>query len=61
MTLAEAQKYIDDKEFAAGSMLPKIEACMNYIKAKPESKALITSLEKAGEALAGKTGTYIVA
>ena len=60
MTLSEAQTYIDNNEFAAGSMLPKIEACMNFVKSKPESKALITSLEKAGEALAGNTGTYIV-
>lgn len=60
MTIAQAQQYIDDNEFAPGSMLPKIEACINFVKAKPESKALITSLEKAGDALEGKTGTTII-
>jgi len=40
-------------------MLPKVEACMDYVKFSNNGKALITSLEKAKEALHGITGTII--
>ena len=59
MTVEECEKYIADEEFAAGSMLPKIEAALKFAKSKPGRKTLITSLEKAADALAGKTGTWI--
>lgn len=59
MTIDECQKYIEEGHFAPGSMLPKVEAAMSFVKSKPERKALITSLESADEALAGKTGTWI--
>ena len=39
-------------------MLPKVESCLEYVS-NSEGKALITSLEKAREALQGKTGTVI--
>ena len=55
----EAQKYIEEGQFAKGSMLPKVEACMNFVKSYPEGKAIITSLDNAREALLGKTGTVI--
>ena len=54
------QKYIDEKEFAAGSMLPKIEACMSFVKDHPDREAIITSLSGLKDALAGKLGTVIV-
>ncbi|GEQ37349.1 carbamate kinase [Tetragenococcus halophilus] len=54
----ELQKYINQGHFAPGSMLPKVEAAMNFVK-QTDKKALITSLEKAKEGLAGKTGTLI--
>ena len=38
-------------------MLPKVEACMKFVRAYPSKRAIITSLSKAKEALAGKTGT----
>ena len=60
ITLDEVQKYIDDKEFAEGSMLPKVLAAVEFAKSKKGRKAIITSLEKADEAIAGKTGTVIV-
>ncbi|MCQ5204252.1 Sir2 family NAD-dependent protein deacetylase, partial [Mordavella massiliensis] len=44
LTISEAKKYIDEKEFAAGSMLPKIEACMSFVKDHPDREAIITSL-----------------
>ncbi|RDB61953.1 carbamate kinase [Gordonibacter sp. 28C] len=61
MTVAEARKYIDEGQFAPGSMLPKVEACIEYVTAYPEGKALITSLECAAAGLEGKTGTVITA
>ncbi|MBQ1566746.1 MAG: carbamate kinase, partial [Erysipelotrichaceae bacterium] len=59
MSLAQAAKYIEEGHFAKGSMLPKVESCIEYVKATENGKALITSLEKAKEALQGKTGTII--
>lgn len=59
MTYAEAEKYCEDGQFAPGSMLPKIKACMKFVQANPDKKAIITSLSKAIDALEGKTGTVI--
>ena len=61
MTVAEAEEYIAQGQFAPGSMLPKVEACIEYVRAYPEGKALITSLECAAAGLEGKTGTVITA
>ncbi|WP_034439647.1 carbamate kinase [Clostridium ihumii] len=59
MTIDEAEKYLKEGHFAKGSMLPKVEACLDFVKSVSNGKALITSLEKAKEALHGKTGTII--
>ena len=59
MTLEEAQRYIDEGQFAPGSMLPKVEAAMQFAASKPGRKALVTLLEKAEDGIAGKTGTTI--
>lgn len=59
MTLEEAKKYIGEEQFAKGSMLPKVEACMEFVENTENGIALITSLEKAAEALKGQTGTII--
>ena len=59
MNLKEAAKYVEEGQFAPGSMLPKVEACMRFARCYPNKKAIITSLDKATEALAGKTGTVI--
>lgn len=58
LTLAQAQEYISQGHFAKGSMLPKIQACVDFVRntGKP---ALITDMEKLKAALAGKTGTKI--
>ena len=58
LTLQECERYMAAGEFPPGSMLPKVEACMEFVRASG-GKALITSLEKAADALAGKTGTVI--
>lgn len=59
MSLAEAARYVEEGHFAPGSMLPKVEACMKFVRTNPEKKAIITSLDKAIEALEGKTGTVV--
>ena len=61
LTVAEAAQYIEEGQFAPGSMLPKVEACIAYLQAYPEGKAIITSLENAAEAIEGESGTLIVA
>lgn len=61
LSIAEAQKYVDEGQFAPGSMLPKVQACMKFAESKPGRKALITSLEKAKEAIEGRNGTVIEA
>ena len=59
MTLVSAAKFVDEGQFAPGSMLPKVQAAMKFVRSNPDKKAIITSLDKAIEALAGKTGTVI--
>lgn len=60
MNLAEAEKYIGEKQFAPGSMLPKVQSCMEFVANNEHGgTALITSLARAADALEGKTGTVI--
>ena len=59
MTLAQAKQYVEEGHFAPGSMLPKVQAAMKFVTANPGKKAIITSLNKAIEALEGKTGTVV--
>lgn len=59
MTLAEAEKYLSEDHFPPGSMGPKIEAAIDFLKAGG-SKVIISSIEKAYEAVNGKAGTTIV-
>lgn len=59
ITIAEAQEYIKQGHFAPGSMLPKVEAGVLFARSGSGRKAIIGSLEKASDALAGKSGTII--
>ncbi len=59
MTVAEAKQYIAEGHFKPGSMLPKVQAILKYLEAGGK-KALITDPEHIGEALDGKTGTWIL-
>lgn len=59
LNVAETQKYMKEGQFAAGSMLPKIEACLSFVEGHPEREALITSLDGLDDALTGKVGTVI--
>ncbi|MBR1860461.1 MAG: carbamate kinase [Lachnospiraceae bacterium] len=61
MTVSEAGKYIEAGEFGEGNMLPKIEAAIEYLEKKPDGRVIITSIDKALEAVKGKAGTLIVA
>lgn len=59
MSLAQAAEYVAQGQFAPGSMLPKVEAAMRFVRANPGKKAIITALNKALDALEGKTGTHV--
>lgn len=58
LTVAEAEKHLAAGEFPKGSMGPKIKAAINYLKAGGK-EVLISSVERAAEAIAGETGTRI--
>lgn len=59
LTPEDAKRYIDAGEFAPGSMLPKVQAAVEFACSKPGRTALITQLEKASAGIAGETGTQI--
>jgi carbamate kinase len=59
MTVSEAEKYLQEGHFLAGSMGPKVKACIRFIKWGGK-RAIISALDKVTEALDGKTGTEIV-
>lgn len=59
MNVKEAKKYIENKEFAKGSMLPKIEACISFVE-NTNKEAIITSLDNAQYAFEDKIGTKII-
>ncbi len=59
LTVAEAKQYLDDGQFPAGSMGPKIQAAINFIHSGGEV-CIITSTERMSEAIEGRTGTRIV-
>lgn len=59
MSAAEAKQYIKEGHFAPGSMLPKIEAALSFVESKPGRVAIITSLDKAADAIEGRAGTTI--
>ena len=63
LTITEAEKYIDENQFAKGSMLPKVQAVMSFVGSSSPDKpreALITLLSKAKGGIEGKTGTRVV-
>lgn len=59
MNLDDVVKYSEEGQFHPGSMLPKVKAAAMFVRRNPNKKAIITSLEKAVEALDGKTGTQV--
>ena len=59
LTPADARKYIEEKQFAPGSMLPKVQAALSFAESAPGRVALITLLEKAKDGFVCKTGTRV--
>lgn len=59
ITADMAQEYIDDNHFESGSMLPKLEASIQFVKGHPERTAIIASISNVKAAINGKTGTII--
>jgi carbamate kinase len=59
MSISDAERYIAEGHFAPGSMLPKVEAALSFVKSGAGRKAMITMLSKARDGLSGKTGTTI--
>lgn len=57
ISIEEAKQYISEGHFAPGSMLPKVEAAVDFASSKAGRTALITLLEKSKEGIQGKTGT----
>ncbi len=60
MTVADARQYLADGQFPAGSMGPKVEAACRFID-HGGKRVLITDTFTLDKALAGETGTWIVA
>ncbi len=61
MNVTQAEEYILQGQFEPGSMLPKIEAAISYLKKVPTGKVLITSMKSVKDAIRGKAGTVITA
>ncbi|MEE8673602.1 carbamate kinase [Tractidigestivibacter scatoligenes] len=59
LTPETAQRYIDAGEFAPGSMLPKVQAALQFAQSGPGRMSLITELDRAADGIAGKTGTIV--
>ena len=59
LTPDQAREYIAQGQFAPGSMLPKVEAAVEFAESGPGRTALITLLERARDGLRGRTGTLI--
>ncbi|NMB44153.1 MAG: carbamate kinase [Clostridiales bacterium] len=59
LTTSQAKEYIEQGHFAKGSMLPKVQAALNFASSGKGRGALITLLEKAKDGIKGKTGTII--
>ena len=59
MSSGEAEMYIRSGQFGAGSMLPKVEAAVSFVKSGWGKRAVIASLEKAPQAMRNESGTLI--
>ena len=59
ITVDDAKKYINEGQFAPGSMLPKVQAAVDFASSKEGRTAMITLLQKAKDGIQGKTGTKI--
>ena len=60
VTVNQLKEYIKQGQFAPGSMLPKVEAAIDFVTNRPEGKAVITSLSNLGALIESESGTIIV-
>ena len=59
LSTRKAEEYIKEGHFAKGSMLPKIEACMSFLRVRSDATAVIASLENVRNAVYGDGGTKL--
>lgn len=59
VTVEEMEEYIKENQFAPGSMLPKVEAAIDFVNKRENAKAIITSLDNLKNAMTGHSGTTI--
>ena len=59
VSTTDLEKYLEEGHFAKGSMYPKVQACLNFVKSGKNKTAIIASLDNAKDALKGKAGTII--
>lgn len=60
VTTTELNKYLQEGHFAKGSMYPKVQACLNFVKSGDNKTAIIASLDNAKEAFKEKAGTILL-
>lgn len=59
VTVSQLEQWIEEEQFAPGSMLPKIEAAIEFVENRPEAKAVITSLENVNNFFEGGSATVV--
>jgi carbamate kinase len=59
MNVKQASQYIQEGQFAPGSMLPKVEAALLFVRQDKQRQAIIASIKEAGQAIKGQAGTAI--
>lgn len=59
LTVEEAERHLAEGQFPPGSMGPKVESAVAFVRTHP-GEAVITSLERLHDALEGKTGTRVI-
>ena len=57
LSLSQAKKYLEEGQFPAGSMGPKVQACINFLESGGE-QAIIASVDHIKDALSGSAGTH---
>lgn len=59
VTVSQLKQWIEEEQFAKGSMLPKVEAAINFVESRPGAKAVITSLENVNNFFEGGSATVV--
>jgi carbamate kinase len=59
INVKQANQYIKEGQFAPGSMLPKVEAALLFVRQDKQRQAIIASIKEAGQAIKGLAGTAI--